>query len=269
MFFISIRSKSIRVSTVRALVRLALTLTPILRFYAMKQLIIILSFSSMTLFGCADNRAQLAKMENAINDLRGYQADQTTQIAALQTEVRRVSGRLDEIEYQQKTRLGSDLNSLKDDLSRLKTRVPPPAQVPIGPLEEDEAMAGRLPSEISKNFIDGLLKVREGAYNEAIPLFQQILDSTQPGDFTANVLFWIGVCYDGNDENRQALTSYSDIVARFPKHSRAPQALLRQSAALVRLGDSKTAKLSLQKLLQDYPKSAEAVRARERLKDLG
>ena len=219
--------------------------------------------------GCADNRAQLAKMENSINDLRGYQADQTTQISALQNEIRRVSGRLDEIEYQQKNRVGTDLSSLKDDLTRLKTRVPPPAQVPIGPLEEDEALAGRLPGEISNSFSSGLLKVREGAYNEAIPLFQQIIDSTQSGDFTANVMFWIGVCYDGNEENRQALSTYSDIVARFPKHARAPQALLRQSAALVRLGDSKTAKLSLQKLLQDYPKSTEAARARERLKDLG
>ena len=219
--------------------------------------------------GCADNRAQLSKMENSINDLRGYQADQTTQISALQNEIRRVSGRLDEIEYQQKTHVGSDLSSLKDDLTRLKTRVPPPAQVPLAPLEEDEALVGRLPAEVAKTFSDGLLKVREGAYNEAIPLFQQILDSTQPGDFTANVLFWSGVCYDGNEENRQSLSAYSDIVARFPKHARAPQALLRQSAALVRLGDSKTAKLSLQKLLQDYPKSTEAARARERLKDLG
>jgi TolA-binding protein len=57
------------------------------------------------------------------------------------------------------------------------------------------------------------------------------------------------------------------VLAKFPKSGRAPLALLRQGSLMIRLGDAKTAKVVFKKLVADYPKSAEASRARERLKE--
>jgi len=64
------------------------------------------------------------------------------------------------------------------------------------------------------------------------------------------------------------LRAYTEVATRFPKSNRAPTALYRQALVLVRLGDRKTATLSLRKLVDDYPKSPEAQMAKDKIKEL-
>jgi TolA-binding protein len=91
------------------------------------------------------------------------------------------------------------------------------------------------------------------------------LDGT---DRAAVPLFWEGVAFDGLHDDRQALRAYAEVVSRYPKSQRAPSSLLRQASVLVRLGDPKAARLSLQKLLDDYPRAPEAAIAKDKLRDL-
>jgi len=222
------------------------------------------------LAGCSTQelRQDLTNLERSVSDLRAYQREQTDTINSLDAQVKALSGRLEELEFTQNKRVGTDIDSLREDLSSLKRRVPPPAIVPASDLEVDEVWANSLVPETGRIFSDALLRLREAKYDDALSLLQNVVEQLEGSERVAVAIFWQGVAYDGLGDDRGALRSYSEVVSRYPKNPRAPSSLLRQGEVLARLGDNKMARLSLQKLVEDYPKSPESSRARERLKEL-
>jgi TolA-binding protein len=238
-------------------------------FYKVKTASIILSVFLLSACGESISKIRLDvnKLNQSLSDLRNYQAEQTTQIEALRGEVRDLTGRLDVIEHSQSTKIGSDISSLKDDLTTLKKRVPPPAIVPVGAFEEDEIISSSMPLEVGKLYDDAFLRLREGNFQMAVPALRSALDSSAGTEWVPTLLLWLGVAFDGLNDNRNALASYNEIVTRYPKHKRASLALSRQASVFLRLGDKSTAKLTLKKLISDYPKSSESFDAKERLKN--
>lgn len=213
------------------------------------------------LIGCvpAQLEQRVKRLESSLTDMRSFESEQTTEIANLRAELRRLTGKTEEIEFSQSQRLGTEFDSLKQDLSSLKRRVPPPANVPLIPLEEDENLATRY---VAQPFSDALLRLREGNYSEALTLLQSIGNSMP--EIATNVLFWIGVSYEGLGEYKNALASYNDLVTGSPKHRRASLALLKQASLFEKIGDSKVADLTLQKLVNDYPNSPEAAQVKQK-----
>lgn len=213
--------------------------------------------------GCVSSQMEqrIKRLENSVNDMRGFQAEQTAQIQSMQQDMRKLTGKTEEIEYAANKRMGTDLDSLKADLSTLKRRVPPPANVPVQPLEEDEAIATRAGMA---EFTDALTMLRSGSYAEALTMLQPIMQ-TIPTDYVPNVLFWVGVAYDGMAENKNALATYHDLVTQFPRHRRAPLALIRQASIFEKIGDGRAAELTMQKLVNDYPDTPEALQVKKRM----
>jgi len=208
------------------------------------------------------------KFERDISDMRSVQAEQTTQIADLQSQVRSLNGKIEELQYGQQNKLGGDLNKLQADISTIKRKLPPPAIVPIAPLEADEAYIDSQNNETSKFMGNGFLKLRDGSFGDALALFQEALSTSYNSDAYPLVLFWIAVTNEGMGENTSAVKAYHELSSNYPKHPRTPLALLRQASVFVRLRDSSTARLTLQKLITEFPKSAEASDAKARLKSL-
>jgi TolA-binding protein len=220
--------------------------------------------------GCAayDLGKKVSRLERSISDLRALQAEQSESLQSLDSQLKLVAGRLEEFEFSSNRRLGSDLTALKDDLSALRKRMPPPPGVPTAELEADESWAKSLNDETQRLFIDALGMMREGKFADAVPLLENASEQTQGSDRAGPVLFWLGVAHDGLLDNRGALRAYAGSISEYPKSHRAPSSLLRQAEVFVRLGDKKTAQLSLRKLIDDYPKSPEVIEAKERLRAL-
>lgn len=227
---------------------------------------------ALALGGCAGGykslRQDVRRIDKNVSDLRNFQAEQTSEIAALQTELRNLVGRVEELEYLQRARLGSDISQLKNNLSSLQQKEPP-AIVPMPTLEADEQLARRLPRvEVGTSFADALAKIRQGAFSEALPLLQRAYEKNFGEEGTVEIVFWRGVAYEGLGENRRALEAYGQMITDFPEHPRKALALLRQGSVFIRLGDFRTAELSFRKLIGEYPRSPEASQAKQRLKDL-
>jgi TolA-binding protein len=226
-----------------------------------------LTLSCTLLTACAGLQEDVDQLERSVRDLRSLQAEHTTQLAALQQDVRGVQGRLEELEYAQSKRFGSEVDSLKSAISTLKRRVPPPSIVPVPALEQDEGIVGTLPGDVSTRFGKALELIRDGNFFDAVPLLQSALDASAGQSHAANILFWLGVAYDGVGDNRNALLAYNQIVTVYARHPRVPLTLLRQAAVFQRLGDAKMGKLTLKKLVTEYPGSPEAVQASRQLRD--
>jgi TolA-binding protein len=58
---------------------------------------------------------------------------------------------------------------------------------------------------------------------------------------------------------------FQEVLRRNPKSSRVPAALLKQGLSFYELGHAGDARLVLEKLVQDYPSTAEAETARTKL----
>lgn len=226
----------------------------------------------LLLSACSDEmnkmKLDIKRIDGGLTDLRGFQSEQTTKIADLETQVRELSGRIEELQYAQNQKLGNTLDTLKSDLSNLQRRVPPPAVVPVSLLEEDEGAVGKLPSEIATQVSTALQALREGKFDKSLGYWQEVLDLSVGTEWAALALFWTGVSYEGSGDNKKAMEAYHDLVTRYPKYARAAVVMNRQASLLIRSGDKKMAKLILNKLIADYPKSPEAARAKERLKEL-
>ncbi len=211
---------------------------------------------------------QIDSLSRGLTDVRSIQAGHVAQISNLEAQVRELRGKLEELNYNQTTSIDSTITSVQADLSNLKRRVPPPPLVPVDALQADEARIGELSPEIGARFQNGLTHLRDGKYPNAAAAFEELYDAAFDSPMASNILFWLAVSNEGLNENTQALRRYSEVVAKFPKSSRAPLALLRQGSLMIRLGDPKTAKIVFKKLVSSYPTSAEAARAKERLKEL-
>jgi TolA-binding protein len=234
----------------------------------MRRVAIVLLVSMLS--GCAayDLGKKVSRLERSVSDLRSLQAEQTESLQSLDSQLKLVAGRIEELEFSSSRRIGSDLTALKDDLSALRKRIPPPPGVPTAELESDESWAKNLNDETQRLFLDSLGMIREGKFADAISLLENASEQSQGTDKAGPILFWLGVAHDGLIDNKGALRAYTEAISQYPKNHRAPSSLLRQSDVFVRLSDKKTAQLSLRKLIDDYPKSPEVLEAKERLRQL-
>lgn len=221
------------------------------------------------------SHSDLQRFEKKLNDVRSFQAEQNSELSALQEEVRILTGRLEQVEY----RAGVGVSAIG---GRPKSPAPspviphnsvvaantPPAIVPLEPLEEDEARAPHLDVQVSRLFQDALYFVRRGQYRQAIPLLDQIIAFSGQKEGHLQSLFWKGVCYDGMGNNREALSSYNALIQAYPSSPRARLGLLRLASVFIRIGDTNTARLTLQKLVAEAPRTPEAEAAKKKLADL-
>jgi len=230
---------------------------------------ILLGLTSLSLVSCTPGLEEdMLRMQKSLSNLRSVQADQTVKISALEEDVRKITGGLEELNYSQDHKLSGAITSLQDSLSQIKRRVPPPTIVPQDLLDADQLRASDLTPEVAASFTQGLSSLREGNFERAEPFFTEVLDVSNGGESEIKSLFWRAVTYEGLENHKRALEDYIKLSSNFPKSNRAPIAMLRQSSIFVRLGDTQAAKLTLGKLVADYPKSDEASEARRRLKDL-
>ena len=224
------------------------------------------------MLGCMGSASRMqdtvTRLESDVATLRSFQAEQTAQISAVQADLRNISGRVDELEYRSKAQLGTGLSDIKREVNKLSQRVPPPPLVPAEELSADEALVAKMAPNVADKFSASLAAIRQGDYSGAVTLLDETAALTYGTENEAVVRFWTGVAYEGMTDNKQAMEAYHQLIEGFPTHPRSRLALLRQASLLIRMGDSATAKIILQKIIADYPSTTEAARAKERLKDL-
>lgn len=132
----------------------------------------------------------------------------------------------------------------------------------------EEAALPRETPEVQDEYQTGLVAFQEQQFDKAIQQFRSFQRKYASSDMADDAQYWIGESYFRQRDFNRAILEFNDVL-KYRKGDRVPAALLRQAQAFIEIGDKTDARLILQKLVNDHPKSAEAQEAKMRLQDLG
>lgn len=114
----------------------------------------------------------------------------------------------------------------------------------------------------------GYTLYHRGQFVDSETAFQQFLSrygATVLGD---NAQFWIAEARHARGDVRGALAAYLETASRFPDGNKAPDALLKAGDCALELGDREAARESFRAVVEEFPGSAAASAARERIAQL-
>jgi tol-pal system protein YbgF len=88
-------------------------------------------------------------------------------------------------------------------------------------------------------------------------------------DLAGNAYFYLADLEFRQGNYQQAVKDYDQVLQNFPTGNKAPAAQLKKGFALLELGQKDSGIAELRRLIQRYPRSNEALQARDRLRKLG
>lgn len=132
--------------------------------------------------------------------------------------------------------------------------------------DSDAAGAGEVLTASAQALYDrGYTLYHRGRYVDSETAFRQFLQGYSGTVLADNAQFWIAEARYARGDVEGALAAFRETAARFPTGNKAPDALLKAGDCLSELGDTQGARRSFRAVLEEFPGSAAAAAARERL----
>jgi hypothetical protein len=91
-------------------------------------------------------------------------------------------------------------------------------------------------------------------YEKALAIFQFLLSSDISHSLADNCQYWIGECYFGMKSYKKALESFQKVLS-FPQSNKNEDALFMMARCYLNLGKKEEASRTLQRFIDEYPKS--------------
>jgi tol-pal system protein YbgF len=151
--------------------------------------------------------------------------------------------------------------------------LPPPGQeLPLDPLTRPvPAHATERPAEMLREQQEyglALELLRAEDYEQAVQQFRTFQRTYPASDMADDALYWIGEIYFIQQDYNRAILALNDVVLQYGKGDRRPDALVRQAEAFLEIGDRRSTRLILRKVIDDYPGSAVIPKAKSLLQSL-
>ena len=207
--------------------------------------------------------AAINKVTGAINGLQAtlqkQQGDSASHIDQLAGQLQSLNDTLDEL----KARLAKVSKQLEDMQSSQQSQA---AQMSAQAQQDAAAKAAPPPDVLYNN----ALRDYNGNKNDlAIQEFSDYIKYYPNTDLAGNCYFYLGEIQFRQGNFQQAAQSYDQVLQTFPTGSKAASAQLKKGFSLIELGKQEDGVVELRRVIQRYPKSNEALQARERLRKLG
>mgnify|MGYP001398951358 CR=1 FL=1 len=117
-------------------------------------------------------------------------------------------------------------------------------------------------------YLKGLDSLKTGNVVAAREQFTKFLEQNPNHELAANAHYWIGETYYSEKNYEPAILSYQEVIKNFPGKEKVIAAMLKQAMAFNAIKDAKSAKFVLKKLIEGFPKSEEAKKAKIMLKEI-
>lgn len=237
---------------------------------------------------------QLTSQPSSVNSKLGDLYVQNTQ---LQAEIRTLTGRIEELQFQlqaQEREYNNKLGDIEFRLDELQETVrltaPGVASAETGAasqpdgLRDEEVADSPQPSDDVRNattqvlgqisdtevviqapiqeYEAALQMLRDGQYQQAQLAFTQFLETYPNSNRTAAAYYWLGETYYSQNKYSDAAKNFLTGFEKFPDNTKAPDNLLKLGMSLARLEKNKEACLTFAQLLSKYPNAPQHIKNR-------
>lgn len=183
-------------------------------------------------------------LKKPTEELNRYRDDADKRILALEDRILKLMGSVDEL-----TRKNTDLAAQLLLIQQQKKK------------DEQPAAPDAL-------YMKGLETFKAGDMPTARDQFTKFLEQNPQHDLAANAHYWIGETYYSEKNYEPAILAFQEVIKNYPNKEKIPASMLKQAMAFSAIKDTKSAKYVLKKLVEGAPKSEEAKKARELLKEI-
>jgi tol-pal system protein YbgF len=191
--------------------------------------------------------------------LQKQQGDSGAHVDQIAGQIQSLNDTLDEL----KARLAKVSKQLEDMQSSQQSQ----AALQAGQQAQQQAAASAPPPDVLYN---NALRDYNGDKNElAVQEFSDYLKFYPNTDLAGNCYFYLGEIQFRQGNYQQAAQSYDQVMQNFPTGNKTASAQLKKGFSLIELGKQDDGVTELRHVIQRYPKSNEALQARERLRKLG
>jgi tol-pal system protein YbgF len=239
-------------------------------------------------------RTDTSSVQSEVESMRATLADTRANVQQMQRDLSALKERMDETRVQVGRQIGQTNREGDQRIKQLETR--------LAKAEEDlkaqgealkareeaikqlhETLEAQEKTPRSDGFAEGaaaesdsIRKDYEAAwrtldkkdYRSAITRFKEFIKKYPKSALIGNAQYWIAESHYALREFDQAIIEFDAVRRKYPRAEKAPAALLKQGFAFAELGEKVNARLILQEVVEKYPQSPEAVRAKQRLKAL-
>ncbi len=126
------------------------------------------------------------------------------------------------------------------------------------------------PEAERKAYLAAKEKLVAGDYKAAATAFESYLGKYPKGQFASFSHFWLGETYRGmtTPEPDKAMKHFNAVIDQYPDSSKAPAAMYKLAVLQYEGGDVTRAKVTLNKLIKQFPSSSDAGLAKSMLSQL-
>lgn len=211
--------------------------------------------------------------KSEVNSIRKIAADTQATIDSNKSEIQALNGRLDDMAIGVK-KPNEELTRYRDDADKriilLEERIVK-LQATVDALAKNgaEALTAKdVPVTPDAIYLKGLEKFKAGDMPAARDIFTKFLEQYPKHELAANAHYWIGESLYGEKNYEAAIIAFQDVIKNYPQQPKVPAAMLKQSLAFKAIKDAKNARYVLKKLIEAYPRSDEAKKAKILLKEI-
>ncbi|MBN2515262.1 MAG: tol-pal system protein YbgF [Deltaproteobacteria bacterium] len=224
----------------------------------------ILKFNESLRKGQADTGADFVQLRNQMQQLRGEIESLEMKLATLQSDLKTkdsagIQKKFDDISFR--------INYIENFLGVGKKVQADTTTVTEKP-ESTKAPSPEGTVDKEKSYAEAYKTFKQGDYNEARNKFRRFVEIFPSTEYSDNAQFWIGECYYFEKNYEKAILEYENVIKKYPKGNKVPNALLKQALSFMELGDKASAKLLLQRVIKEYPNTSSARIARGKLTSL-
>jgi tol-pal system protein YbgF len=135
--------------------------------------------------------------------------------------------------------------------------------------------ASKTPSRVVNTFDDfnanydlAINQFKARKYDDAINTFQNLLSARlQKPDLMDNIHYWLGQCNFAKGDYRKSIDNFKKVLT-FPRADKVDETLMMMGYAYEKMNNVEDARESYQRLIDSYPKSRQAKKAKSKLKNL-
>lgn len=212
-------------------------------------------------------------LKSDVADVRKLSADIQASIDSTKTEMQSLNGKVDDITLSLK-KPSEDLARYREDADKRIIALEDSVTKVQSTLDELTKKLTEItqPKEVvatpDSSYMKGLDTFKSGDMPAAREIFTKFLEKYPQHDLAANAHYWIGETHYSEKSYEPAILSFQEVIKNFPTKDKVPAAMLKQAMAFNAINDTKSAKYVLKKLGEGFPKSDEATKAKDLLKEI-